>query len=92
MYVYILGMSNFTRRGKIHKISIFLQISGFLNSVLKPYLFQRQSVLKVYSILAITSHLYGCEMWISKNRGGGGMKTKDSKGEIHEKHIRVQFV
>jgi len=35
---------------------------------LKPYLVQRQSRLKVFNILAITSLLYGCKIWTLKQR------------------------
>jgi len=35
------------------KTSKFLQILGIVNNILKPNLVQRQSLLKVYNILAV---------------------------------------
>jgi hypothetical protein len=52
---------------------------GILNYVLKPNLLQKQSRLKVYNILPISSLLYGCEIWILKQRDMRRLKKAEMK-------------
>jgi len=49
-------------------MSKFLQILAILNNILEPNVVQRQSPFKVYSILAVPSLLYDCDMWTLKQR------------------------
>jgi hypothetical protein len=60
----------------------YLQILGVLNNVMKPNFVHRQSRSKLYSILAMPSLLYGCEMWMKFMRCTAGYDLLDSINNV----------
>jgi hypothetical protein len=47
-----------------NKISKFLQVTGTINTVLKPNQVQKSSRMTIYNTLAIPALIYGSEIWI----------------------------
>jgi hypothetical protein len=52
-----------TEKDITSKLSKFLQITGIINEVLKPYKVQKQTRLNIYNTLAVPTLLYGSETW-----------------------------
>jgi len=59
-----------------------------MNNVLKTNLAQRQSQLKAYNVLAITSTW----LWNLDTETIRYKNIKDSRDEIDETHSRIQFI
>jgi hypothetical protein len=71
--------------------SKYSQILGVLN-VLKPDLFQSQSVLKVYNVALNTSVLYGCENCTLKQRDIGEGKATQMKSMTRTAGYRLMKI